>query len=73
MATVSERTGVVGPSDLHEIAWNGGRDHGRASAPGMEIPRVFSREGTSPYDEVEWDARHRGNQGRARPDHFPAD
>ena len=52
MATVSERAGVMGPSELREIAWDGGRDHGRGAARGMEIPRVFSKEGTSPYDDA---------------------
>jgi ribonucleoside-diphosphate reductase alpha chain len=56
MATVSERAGVVGPSELREIAWESG-DNGRTPARGMAISRVFSKEGTSPYDEVEWDLR----------------
>ncbi len=56
MATVSERAGVVGPSDLREIAWDAG-DNGRTAVRGMVISRVFSNEGTSPYDEVEWDVR----------------
>ena len=56
MATVSERAGVVGPSDLREIAWSGGRDRGRGPR-GMEIPRVFSEEGSNPYELVDWDLR----------------
>jgi ribonucleoside-diphosphate reductase alpha chain len=55
MATVIERAGVVGPSELRELAWDAGRDHERRVARGMEIPRVFSHEGTSPYDEVDWE------------------
>ena len=57
MATVSERAGVVGPSELREIAWDTGSENGQSAAPGMVIPRVFSKEGTSPYDEVEWELR----------------
>ena len=57
MATVSERAGVVGPSELREIAWDGGQRSWTGAARGMEIPRVFSKEGTSPYDLVEWDLR----------------
>ena len=55
MATVGERVGAVGPSELREIAWDAGGDHGETAAGGMEIPRVFSHEGTSPYNEVEWE------------------
>ncbi len=57
MATVSERAGIVGPSEAREIGWDTGRDRGHTAARGMEIPRVFSNEGTSPYDEVEWEIR----------------
>jgi ribonucleoside-diphosphate reductase alpha chain len=56
MATVSERAGVVGPADLREIAWDSGNDRGRVPR-GMEIPRVFSVEGSNPYDLVDWDLR----------------
>jgi len=28
-----------------------------ASAPGLEFPRVFTREGVDPFDEVEWELR----------------
>ncbi len=56
MAIVSERAGVVGSSDLREIAWDGGKDRGRV-APGMEVPRVFSEEGSCPYELVDWDLR----------------
>ena len=57
MATVSERAGVVGPSEVREIAWETGRAQGQPGARGMEIPRVFSNEGTGPYDDVEWEIR----------------
>ncbi len=57
MATVSERAGIVGPSEAREIGWDTGRDRGHSGARGMEIPRVFSNEGASPYDEVEWEIR----------------
>ena len=37
-------------------AWDGGRDRGRGPR-GMEIPRVFSTEGSSPFDQVDWELR----------------
>ena len=55
MATVIERTGVLGPSELRDVARDAGRDHERKVARGMEIPRVFSQEGTSPYDEADFE------------------
>src|SRR5262249_9665181 len=45
MATVDERT-----RSAPETRTAAGRT-------GMEIPRVFSREGVSPFDEVEWELR----------------
>ena len=56
MATVSERAGIVGASDKRESAWDGGRDRGRGRR-GMEVPRVFSTEGSSPFDQVDWELR----------------
>ncbi len=56
MATVSERAGVVGSSELRTVAWNGG-EMDRRGSQGMKVPRVFSTEGTSPFDSVEWDLR----------------
>ena len=48
MATVDERA-LAGA----------GQDRARASAErsGMVVPRVFSTEGVSPYDQVDWDLR----------------
>src|SRR5919112_164482 len=48
MATVDERA-LAGA----------GQDRARASAErsGMVVPRVFSTEGVSPYDQVHWDLR----------------
>ncbi len=40
---------------------------------GMVVPRVFSTEGVSPFDQVEWDLRDGRDQGRAGPGHLPAD
>ena len=73
MATVSERAGVVGPSELREIAWDTGSENGRTAVPGMVIPRVFSNEGTSPYDEVEWELRTAEIKDERGTDHLPAD
>src|SRR6266852_5733991 len=56
MATVSERPGVAAASEQREAAWEVGRDRGRGQR-GMEVPRVFSTEGSSPFDEVEWEQR----------------
>ncbi len=55
-ASVSERTGIVPASENRETAWDLGRDRGRGPR-GMEVPRVFSREGSSPFDQVEWEHR----------------
>jgi ribonucleoside-diphosphate reductase alpha chain len=56
MATVSERPGIAAASEQRETARHAGRDRARGQR-GMEIPRVFSTEGTSPFDEVEWEGR----------------
>ena len=56
MATVSDRAGVVGSSELREIAWADAKEHSRA-VRGMEIPRVFSTEGTNPFETVDWELR----------------
>ncbi len=56
MATVSERAGIVAASEKRETAWDGGRDRGRGRR-GMEVPRVFSTEGSSPFDQVDWELR----------------
>lgn len=48
MATLGERTAVASTS----------QEQGRtASRRGMAIPRVFSTEGISPYDQVTWEKR----------------
>lgn len=47
MATVGERT-LATPLDEQRKT---------SSRRGMTIPRVFSKDGVSPYDEVEWDYR----------------
>jgi ribonucleoside-diphosphate reductase alpha chain len=56
MATVSERAGIVTASDQRETTWGTGA--GRGKGPhGMVIPRVFSTEGASPFEQVEWEER----------------
>ncbi len=51
MATVGDRTSGVDTRDPGT--------HGRtvSSGKGLTVPRVFSVEGVSPYDQVEWDQR----------------
>jgi ribonucleoside-diphosphate reductase alpha chain len=44
------------PSERRETARDGIRDRGRGLR-GMEIPRVFSTEGASPLDQVDWEIR----------------
>ena len=56
MATVSEQAGIVVATDKRETAWDGGRDRGRGRR-GMAVPRVFSTEGLSPFDQVDWELR----------------
>ncbi|QEH35432.1 Vitamin B12-dependent ribonucleotide reductase [Aquisphaera giovannonii] len=57
MATAGERAGLTASGQGHEGAGpEGSRDRGRKRS-GMEVPRVFSTEGTSPFDLVEWDLR----------------
>src|SRR6516162_7122611 len=56
MATVSERPEVVVGSKRRDTAKERGTSRGREPR-GMEVPRVFSTEGTSPFDQVEWDLR----------------
>ena len=62
MATVSEHAAVVAATDKRETAGDGGRDRGRGRR-GMLVPRVFSTEGLSPFDQVDWERRTAGNQG----------
>jgi ribonucleoside-diphosphate reductase alpha chain len=57
MATVSsEHAAILAGADKRETAWDGGKDRGRGRR-GMVVPRVFSSEGSNPFDQVEWDRR----------------
>jgi ribonucleoside-diphosphate reductase alpha chain len=56
MATASEQAGIAVASEKREAASDSGRDRGRARR-GMVVPRVFSVEGSNPFDQVEWDLR----------------
>src|SRR5262245_52559578 len=56
MATVGERAASVSaPAELQAELGNR-QERGRARA-GMQVPRVFSTEGTNPFDQVDWDLR----------------
>ena len=57
MATVSERAGIVSTTGSLEPAWVGGGKERIRGRRGMEVPRVFSTEGVSPFDQVEWELR----------------
>ena len=54
MATVGERALSVSAAEGLEARKVPGRVRGRA---GMQVPRVFSKEGASPFDEVDWELR----------------
>ena len=56
MATVGERAGLVTAAGQVGTEPEGSRDRGRKRA-GMEVPRVFSTEGVSPFDQIDWDFR----------------
>ena len=56
MTTVGERAGLVTAAGQVGTEPDGSRDWGRKRS-GMEVPRVFSSEGQSPFDQVEWDLR----------------
>jgi len=56
MATVGERVDIVTTSGALEPAWAVGKERGRGRR-GMEVPRVFSMEGSSPFDQVDWELR----------------
>ena len=56
MATVGERVMSVSASEGLETTRKASPERSRGRT-GMRIPRVFSREGTSPYDQVDWDLR----------------
>src|SRR5262249_31640304 len=54
MATVGERALGVSASEGLETKKVPGRVRGRA---GMQVPRIFSTGGSSPFDEVDWELR----------------
>ena len=56
MATVGERAGLVTAAGQVGTEPEGSRDRGRKRS-GMEVPRVFSTEGVSPFDQVDWELR----------------
>ena len=56
MATVGERAGLVTAAGQVGTEPEGSKERGRKRS-GMEVPRVFSTEGVSPFDQVEWDFR----------------
>jgi ribonucleoside-diphosphate reductase alpha chain len=56
MATVSEHVAILVGTEKRETAWDSGKDRGKGRR-GMTVPRVFSTEGSNPFDEVDWDLR----------------
>ena len=56
MATVGERAGLVTAAGQVGTEPDSSRDRGRKRS-GMEVPRVFSTEGVSPFDQVDWELR----------------
>ena len=56
MATVGERAGLVTTAGQGGTETEGSKERGRKRT-GMEVPRVFSTEGVSPFDRIEWDFR----------------
>jgi ribonucleoside-diphosphate reductase alpha chain len=56
MATVGERVLGVSVSEGLPGAKKAGQERSRGRI-GMQVPRVFSIEGSSPYDQVDWDLR----------------
>ncbi|MGZ3380985.1 MAG: vitamin B12-dependent ribonucleotide reductase [Isosphaeraceae bacterium] len=56
MATVGERAGLVTTAGQVGTETEGSKERGRKRT-GMEVPRVFSTEGASPFDRIEWDFR----------------
>ena len=56
MATVGERAGLVTAAGQVGAETEGSKERGRKRT-GMEVPRVFSTEGVSPFDLIEWDFR----------------
>ena len=56
MATVGERAGLATTGGQVGTEPEGSKERGRKRS-GMEIPRVFSTEGVSPFDQIDWDFR----------------
>ena len=56
MAIVGERAGLVTTAGQVGTETEGSKERGRKRT-GMEVPRVFSTEGVSPFDRIEWDFR----------------
>jgi ribonucleoside-diphosphate reductase alpha chain len=56
MATVSERAMSVSASEAAETKSHGVQSRVRGRT-GMQVPRVFSTEASSPFDQVEWELR----------------
>ncbi|MGZ3469114.1 MAG: vitamin B12-dependent ribonucleotide reductase [Isosphaeraceae bacterium] len=56
MATVGERAGLVTTAGQVGTETEGSKERGRKRT-GMEVARVFSTEGVSPFDRIEWDFR----------------
>ncbi len=56
MATVGERAGLVTTAGQVGTETEGSKERGRKRT-GMEVPRVFSTGGVSPFDRIEWDFR----------------
>jgi ribonucleoside-diphosphate reductase alpha chain len=56
MATLGERAAAVATPETLETAKDGGLERVRKRV-GMEVPRIFSTEGTSPFDQVDWESR----------------
>jgi len=56
MATVSERARLAAAPEKRETGSNNTPDW-RRERGGMKVPRVFSAEGTNPFEQVEWEER----------------
>ena len=56
MASVGERAGLVTAAGQVGTEPEGSRERMRKRS-GMEVPRVFSTEGQSPFDQIDWDFR----------------
>src|SRR5208283_5894075 len=56
MVTVGERAGLATTAGQVGTETEGSKERGRKRT-GMEVPRVFSTEGVSPFDRIEWEFR----------------